>query len=165
MPETRTIYLGGHVAMPLRATRGYGRAKPKAAACGVASDRVYTVLRLPGERVSSYLTVSLLLSPAPKRRGGRPVSVALSLGSPPADVIRYPCPVKPGLSSRQYLSAQCRAALPDGRCIYYTISGVNFSRAQTLSRPRREPLRARPPALTPTRCRRARLSRRGARNS
>ena len=129
MPETRTIYLGGHVAMPLRATRGYGRAKPKAVACGVASDRVYTVLRLPGERVSSYLTVSLLLSPAPKRRGGRPVSVALSLGSPPAVVIRYPCPVKPGLSSRQYLSAQCRAALPDGRCIYYTISGVNFSRA------------------------------------
>ena len=29
----------------------------------------------------------------------RYISVALFLGSPPADVIRYPCPVEPGLSS------------------------------------------------------------------
>ena len=30
---------------------------------------------------------------------GRYISVALFLGSPPADVIRYPCPMEPGLSS------------------------------------------------------------------
>ena len=29
----------------------------------------------------------------------RYISVALFLGSPPADVIRYPCPAEPGLSS------------------------------------------------------------------
>ena len=38
------------------------------------------------------------LSPLPRERGGL-LSVALSLGSPPAGVTRHPCFVEPGLSS------------------------------------------------------------------
>ena len=57
----------------------------KTAACGVASDRVCRAPRSPGRRVSSCLTVSLFPADA-----GYLLSVVLSLGSPPADVIRYP---------------------------------------------------------------------------
>ena len=39
-------------------------------------------------------------SPTLSERPWRYISVALVLGSPPAGVTRYPCPVKPGLSSR-----------------------------------------------------------------
>ena len=49
-------------------------------------------------RVGSYPTFSPLLGDSkgiPKRY----ISVALVLGSPPAGVTRYPCPVEPGLSS------------------------------------------------------------------
>ncbi len=52
--------------------------------CGVASDRVYICTQLPAMPVSSYLAFPSL----PLAR--RFISVALSLGSPPADVIRYP---------------------------------------------------------------------------
>ena len=38
----------------------------------------------------------------------RYLSVALFLGSPPADVIRYPCPAEPGLSSQTGLSPRPR---------------------------------------------------------
>ena len=51
--------------------------------------------------VSSYLAVS----PLPEKSGGL-LSVALSLKSPSPDVIRHPCPVKPGLSS-DAASRQC----------------------------------------------------------
>ena len=51
---------------------------------GVASDRVYICTQLPVVPVSSYLAFpSLPLS-------WRSISVALSLRSPSADVIRYP---------------------------------------------------------------------------
>ena len=73
---------------------------------GVASDRVYMASRVTAGSVSSYLAFPSL----PHTR--RFISVALSLGSPPADVIRYPSPMKPGLSSRYYLSAPYRAAAP-----------------------------------------------------
>ena len=46
----------------------------------------------------------------------RYISVALFLGSPPAGVTRYPCPVEPGLSSQMGLSPHprgCPACLPD----------------------------------------------------
>ena len=46
---------------------------------------------------------------------GRYISVALVLGSPPAGVTRYPCPVKPGLSSQGYLSTS--PARPSDRVI------------------------------------------------
>ena len=73
---------------------------------GVASDRVYMAFCVTVESVSSYLAFPSL----PLAR--RSISVALSLRSPSADVIRYPSPMKPGLSSRYYLSAPYRAAAP-----------------------------------------------------
>ena len=56
-------------------------------------------------RVGSYPTFSplpqrsALPDAAPLRKLRRYISVALVLGSPPAGVTRYPCPVEPGLSS------------------------------------------------------------------
>lgn len=49
----------------------------------------------PGELLPRLST----LTPPARSRKRRYISVALFLGSPPADVIRYPCPVQPGLSS------------------------------------------------------------------
>ena len=68
---------------------------------GVAPDRVYSAPLLPGGRVSSYLAFPPLL-PDPVFRTGRQryISVALFLRSLWADVIRYPCPAEPGLSSQ-----------------------------------------------------------------
>ena len=46
----------------------------------------------------------------------RYISVALFLGSPPAGVTRYPCPMEPGLSSQMGLSPRprgCPAYLPE----------------------------------------------------
>ena len=65
-----------------RATCGYSSGKQSD--CGVASDRVYSASALPWKRVSSYLA----FPPLPLSR--RFISVALSLESPPADVISYP---------------------------------------------------------------------------
>src|SRR5689334_3067711 len=59
--------------------------------------------------VRSYRT----LSPLPRERGGL-LSVALSLGSPPPDVIRHPFSVEPGLSSIP-ARAGTAAARPTGR--------------------------------------------------
>ncbi len=61
-----------------------------AALLRIGFTRTKTVTGLP---VSSYLAFSSL----PQMR--RFFSVALSLRSPSADVIRYPCPQEPGLSS------------------------------------------------------------------
>ena len=71
-------------------------------AYGVAPDRVYICTQLPVVPVSSYLAFPSLPIFKEHRRS---ISVALSRRSPSADVIRYPCPVKPGLSSPEYLSA------------------------------------------------------------
>ena len=77
-------------------------------------------------------------SPTLSERPWRYISVALVLGSPPAGVTRYPCPVKPGLSSSAAFRHASAAVRPgrgnivqqDGRivkcsckffskCIYY----------------------------------------------
>ena len=42
------------------------------------------------------------------QKGRQSISVALFLGSPPAGVTRYPCPMEPGLSSRAGLSPRPR---------------------------------------------------------
>ncbi|CAK7256801.1 protein of unknown function [Shinella sp. WSC3-e] len=57
--------------------------------------------------VGSYPT----LSPLPSGEGGL-LSVALSLGSPPPDVIRHRVSVEPGLSSPCGLSALARRGCP-----------------------------------------------------
>ena len=82
---------------------------------GVAPDRVYSAPLLPGGRVSSYLAFPPLL-PDPVFRTGRQryISVALFLRSLWADVIRYPCPAEPGLSSQ----AAFRHCLRD--CLAYS---------------------------------------------
>ena len=52
-------------------------------------------LRTMGELLPRLSTLT-----APAKPLRRYISVALVLGSPPAGVTRYPCPMKPGLSSR-----------------------------------------------------------------
>ena len=61
---------------------------------GLAPKRVCTAIIVTNYAVSSYLTFSTL----PHQRGGI-FSVALSLGSPPPEVIWFHFPVEPGLSS------------------------------------------------------------------
>lgn len=63
----------------------------------VAANRVYMAGNVSTPSVSSYLAFPPLLPYADIKQ--RYISVALFLRSPSADVIRYPCPVQPGLSS------------------------------------------------------------------
>ena len=69
---------------------------------GLAPGGVYHATDVAAGAVRSYRT----LSPLPRqsfeneRRGGL-LSVALSLGSPPPDVIRHRCSMEPGLSSAE----------------------------------------------------------------
>ncbi|CCG39652.1 conserved hypothetical protein [Magnetospirillum molischianum DSM 120] len=65
---------------------------------GLAPGGVYRAAPVTGGAVRSYRTLSPL--PAARERGtGGLLSVALSLGSPPPDVIRHRVSVEPGLSS------------------------------------------------------------------
>ena len=61
---------------------------------GLAPGGVYLAAAVTSRAVRSYRT----LSPLPSKEGGL-LSVALSLGSPPPDVIRHRASVEPGLSS------------------------------------------------------------------
>ena len=47
------------------------------------------------------------------------ISVALFLGSPPAGVTRYPCPMEPGLSSPTGFSPRGRGCPVYLRCLFY----------------------------------------------
>ena len=71
--------------------------------------------QVPLTPVSSYLAFPPL--PAPSRRY---ISVALSLGLPPAAVSRYSCPVEPGLSSDMCFR-NMPAAVQPARCNYCNI--------------------------------------------
>ena len=51
----------------------------------------------------------------------RYISVALFLGSPPAGVTRYPCPMEPGLSSQPGLSPRPRGCPACLRRVFYRI--------------------------------------------
>src|SRR5579859_7900408 len=65
---------------------------------GLAPGGVYHAASVAGRAVRSYRTLSPLPSVAKAMEGGL-LSVALSLGSPPPDVIRHHISVEPGLSS------------------------------------------------------------------
>ena len=65
---------------------------------GLASDGVYPARPVTRPAVRSYRP----FSPLPDSLPGGLFSVALSLGSPPLDVIQHPDPVKPGLSSTSF---------------------------------------------------------------
>ena len=112
-----TAWLGGDP--PAAIGTPAGRRGTKVPPKGVASDRVYMASHVTAGSVSSYLAFPSL----PLAR--RFISVALSLRSPSADVIRYPSPTKPGLSSRYYLSAPYRAAAPHG-CPLIIHAGQGF---------------------------------------
>ena len=72
---------------------------------GFAPGGVYLAVRITASAVRSYRT----LSPLPRKRGGL-LSVALSLGSPPPDVIRHRASMEPGLSSPSELEAAAQPA-------------------------------------------------------
>ena len=65
---------------------------------GLAPGGVCRAASVAGNAVRSYRTVSPLPRQYTTRRGGL-FSVALSLGSPPPDVIRHRLSMEPGLSS------------------------------------------------------------------
>ena len=69
---------------------------------GFAPGGVYRAVSVAGNAVRSYRTVSPLPASLSRKRDAKPAvcfSVALSLGSPPPDVIRHRSSVEPGLSS------------------------------------------------------------------
>jgi len=75
---------------------------------GLAPGGVYHAALVAKSAVRSYRTLSPL-PPKTEALGGGLLSVALSLGSPPPDVIRHRVPVEPGLSS-----PGCRKTLKGG---------------------------------------------------
>ena len=76
---------------------------------GLAPGGVYHAASVAGRAVRSCRTLSTL----PRRSDGGFLSVALSLGSPPPDVIRHRSSLEPGLSSRNPEGSPA-AARPSG---------------------------------------------------
>jgi hypothetical protein len=75
---------------------------------GLAPGGVYRAVTVTSHAVRSYRTVSTL----PIQRSGGLFSVALSLGSPPPDVIRHRSSLEPGLSSPLRLPTKRRSPDP-----------------------------------------------------
>ena len=75
---------------------------------GLAPGGVYRAVPVTSDAVRSYRTLSPL--PVFRKTIGGLLSVALSLGSPPAGVTRHPVSVEPGLSSPGFLRQR-----PSGR--------------------------------------------------
>jgi len=105
--------VAGRLARPTRATaRKPARRRPLGPArlsplCGLAPGGVCPAAAVTGGAVRSYRT----LSPLPRNRGGL-LSVALSLGLPPPDVIRRRVSMEPGLSSARAQRPSGRLAMP-----------------------------------------------------
>lgn len=57
--------------------------------------------------------------------GGRCVSVALSLESPPPDVIWHPCPMEPGLSSNMEFPPYPRSPGLLTKSVYHRVKGIH----------------------------------------
>ena len=111
----------------LSGTHVAARLKPSVGATGsviapvdVAADRVYRPPMLPWGVVSSYLA----FPPLPEHKLWRYISVALFLKLPSADVICYPYPMQPGLSS--YRSSRY-ATVRITRDFYYTLKAPGSS--------------------------------------
>ncbi len=84
-----------------------GARAPVSSLFGLAPGGVYRAVHVAMSAVGSYPTLSPLL----RERSGL-LSVALSLGSPPPDVIRHRVSVEPGLSSLRGLSALAECGCP-----------------------------------------------------
>ncbi|CDI09070.1 protein of unknown function [Agrobacterium pusense] len=83
-------------------------ARPVSSLFGLAPGGVYLAAAVTRSAVGSYPT----LSPLPCGAHGGLLSVALSLGSPPPDVIRHRISVEPGLSSPYRLSTLVKRGCP-----------------------------------------------------
>ena len=82
--------------------------RPASSLFGLAPGGVYLAAAVTRGAVGSYPT----LSPLPRIKRGGLLSVALSLGAPPPDVIRHRVSVEPGLSSPYRLSALVKRGCP-----------------------------------------------------
>ena len=95
-----------------------GRLKRSFVSC---SERGLHRGRVARPRVSSYLT----FPPLPRsRRTRRYISVALFLGSPPAAVSRYSCPVELGLSSDAHFRTAPATVRPAHMFLFYGTSAI-----------------------------------------
>ena len=103
---------GTHVAARLKPPPRDGRAG-LLSLHGVAPDRVYSTELSPADGRALISAFPPLLV----RRNQRYISVALVRGSPLAGVTRYPCPVEPGLSSRDSFRSARAAVRPARRNI------------------------------------------------
>ena len=97
------------------------------------TSRPYSVLlpvgfALPRPLLAARCALTAPFHPYPRRIRGGSISVALSLGSPPPDVIRHRRCVEPGLSSDAALTARQR---PSGRLVH-----LNERSRRPLSSPR-----------------------------
>ena len=105
----------GRLTQPTRTVRGGNALQPEGRApflFGLAPGGACRAVYVTADAVRSYRT----LSPLPCTQGGL-LSVALSLGSPPAGVTRRHIAVEPGLSSRKQASpAIARPSGPDATC-------------------------------------------------
>ena len=109
------IYLA--LPLPAKSSHLFGTAgQAKCPVHGVAPDRVYSMKRIGALDPCFHGLGALLphLFTLTLQKAGRYLSVALVLGSPPAGVTRYPCPVEPGLSSQGAFHPSC-AAVRSGR--------------------------------------------------
>ena len=111
------IYLDA--PLPIRSSRLPGTAGPALCPSTALLRIEFTAAdcsQPSGELLPHLSTLTSLAQNSGFTPAGRYISVALFLGSPPAGVTRYPCPVEPGLSSRAGLSPRprgCPACLPD----------------------------------------------------
>ena len=85
----------------------------------IASDKGHTVCGISSPH-QTRLRWALMGTPLGSKRY---ISVALVLGSPPAGVTCYPCPMEPGLSSPGRFHAPAAAVQP-GRNPYCTLRGA-----------------------------------------
>ena len=113
-PGTWQPFIWDDARTPPRATHPDDEAGNGPGACahmsslfGLAPGGVYQAVPVARSAVGSYPT----FSPLPGKPGGS-ISVALSLGSPPPDVIRRRVSVEPGLSSPRGLSTIAKRGCP-----------------------------------------------------
>jgi hypothetical protein len=101
---------------------------------GFAPGGVCLATHVAMRAVGSYPT----LSPLPAKAGGI-LSVALSLGSPPPDVIRHRFSVEPGLSSPRNLSVLAERGCPANWHAVHSRGASQLKAAKAKSWQRRHP--------------------------
>jgi len=95
----RATYPDGEPDIALRCYRSSSEHPALPSLFGFAPGVVCRAGSVAGPAVRSYRTFSPLLAEPRRAKAGGSFSVALSLGSPPPDVIRHRMSMEPGLSS------------------------------------------------------------------